>query len=159
MNGTNGLLKLTCDEDQTTDKDDVSLKIADYISTDPSPTPTPTTLGTANIANTKNVIYTTSVNIKVGSTGTSAKPFLAQFLDIYKNVVNGIQSKWSLVLTSTQTGKVTLGYDATRYPNGVLVSVENSSDLVGTSFTLELIDVNNLYGKCSLICNIINMYG
>ena len=158
MNGTNGLLKLTCDEDQTTDKDDISLKIADYISTTPSPTPVPTTLGVSAIANTKNVVYTTSVDIKVGSTGTSAKPFVAKFFDTSKTEIFGLQSKWSLVLNSNLTDKVTLTYNAT-YPDRCYVNVSNDSSLIGSSFTLELVDANSLYGKCAVTCNITPVYG
>ena len=159
MNGNNGLLKLTCDEDQTVVANDrVDLKVADYISTDPVIPPTPTVLGVSAIANTKNVIYTTSVDIKVGSTGTSAKPFVAIFKDTTDNVIQSISSKWSLVLPSALTDKVTLTYNPT-YPNRCYVNVSNDASILGSSFTLELVDSNSLYGKCSLICNITSLYG
>ena len=159
MNGTNGLLKLTCDEDQTVGaNDNVALKIADYISTDPSPTPVPTTLGTANIASTKNVIYTASVPIKVGSTGTSAKPFVAKFFDTSKTEILGLTSKWSLVLPSALTDKVTLTYNAT-YPNRCYVNVVNENSIIGESFELHLIDVGSLYGECFVKCQVVNLYG
>ena len=140
--------------------DDVENNIANGLGKQPtpSPTPTPTTLGTANIANTKNAIYTTSVDIKVGSTGTSAKPFVAIFKDITGNVIQSISSKWSLVLPSALTDKVSLTYNAT-YPDRCYVTVINDSLLIGQNFELHLIDSNSLYGECIIKCNITSLYG
>ena len=140
--------------------DDVENNIANGLGKQPtpSPTPTPTTLGTANIANTKNVVYTTSVDIKVGSTGTSAKPFVAQFLDTAKNVVSGLQPKWSLVLSTALTDKVSLTYNAT-YPDRCYVNVVNENLIIGESFELHLIDTDNLYGECIVKLQVVNLYG
>lgn len=155
MNGTNGLLKLTCDEDQTVGANDrVDLKIADYISTNPSPTPTPSSSGTAFITDTKGNIYTTIKQIKVGGYPV---PFDCIFKDTSGNVVTGISPKWGLILSDDLKDKVTLTYNAS-YPNRAYVQVLAGNENIGKQFQLTLVDSNNLYGVCTLQVSVVS-YG
>lgn len=153
MQGNNGLWKLTCDEDSTvsaTDRPD--LMVADFVSTAPYIPPTPSMSGTSFITNTTGVIYTTSKQIKVGG---SAVPFDPVFKDTLGNVVANISPKWSLVTNTEQTDKVHLTYNAI-YPNRAYVQIDNIVGLIGTSFTLRLIDQNDLYGECLLNCQVVS---
>lgn len=152
MNGTNGLLKLTCDVGEVTNTDREDLKIANYISTDPSPTPTPSSSGSSFITDTKGNIYTTIKQIKVGSSYPT--PFDCVFKDVSNNVVSGIQPKWCLLLNDDIKDKVKLTYDP-KYPNRAYVQVLVGNENIGKQFILELVDNNNLYGKCDLLVEVI----
>lgn len=153
MNGSNGLLKLTCDVSETTDKDNVALKIADYISTDPYIPPTPTTAGASYITNTRDVVYTQAVELKIG--GEFPKPFVALFKDVDGNAVEGISPKWGLVLNAALEGKVHLTYNAD-YSNRAYVAVDDQNALIGETFSLVMTDIDETYKEFVVTCKVVS---
>lgn len=156
IDGEHGLLELTCDECEVIpDKDKPEIKIAGYISTEPTIPPTPSDVGMAVIANTKNVAYTTKVKIKVGTIG---KPFVALFKNLSGDIISDIQPKWSLMLPNELTDKVQIDYKS-EFPNRCYVSINDDRSLIGKSFKLKLIDDKTLYGKCEININITSLYG
>jgi len=153
MNGTNGLLKLTCDVDEQQQSNDrVDLKIANYISTDPSPTTTPSSSGTSYITDTKGNIYTTIKQIKVSGL---AVPFDCVFKDTSGNVVQNISPKWALIVSDDLKDKVMLTY-SNSYPNRVYIQVLEGNENIGKQFNLTLEDANSLFGKCTLTIQVVS---
>ena len=156
MDGEHGLLQLTCDECEVIPNEDrPELKIAGYISTEPTIPPTPSNVGIAVIANTKNVAYTTKVKIKIGA---KKYPFVALFKDISGNIVSDIQPKWNLILSNELTDKVEIGYQP-EFPNRCYISVNFENKLIGYNFELHLTDNNNTYGEYVLKCEVTSLYG
>ena len=153
IDGNNGLWKLVCDEDQNQqDNDRPDLLIANYISTDPLPTPTPLSSGTSYITDTKGNIYTTIKKIKVGGL---AVPFDCVFKDTSGNVVQNISPKWALIVSDDLKGKVRLTY-SNSYPNRVYIQVLEGNENIGKQFNLTLEDANSLFGKCTLIIQVVS---
>lgn len=153
MNGSNGLWKLTCDEDQNQqDNDRPDILIANYISTNPSPTPTPSSSGTAFITDTKGNIYTTIKQIKVGGYPV---PFDCVFKDTSGNVVQNISPKWALIVSDDLKDKVMLTY-SNSYPNRVYIQVLEGNENIGKQFNLTLEDANSLFGKCTLTIQVVS---
>lgn len=153
MDGNNGILEITCDQDQITSADNPSLLIADYISKDPSPIPTPSIDGQCFITNTRKVIYNTSVKLKVGGT---KKPFDCIFKNLSGDIVADISPIWKLVeLTDKQDGKIHLTYD-TQYLTRCYINIDNDIDLIGSEFKLQLSSLNGNYGTFELICQVVS---
>jgi hypothetical protein len=157
MNGTNGLLKLTCDVGEVTNADREDLKIADYISTTPIPTPVPTELGLSYITNTKvpPIIYDATNSPKQIKVGGSPVPFDCLFKNLQGEIQNLVLPKWGLIVDDSIKDKVTLTYNAS-YPNRAYVQVLAGNENIGKQFTLELVDTNNLYGKCDLAISVVS---
>lgn len=151
MDGENGLWKLVCDEDQTSDNsnDNIELKIANYIAPvtpTPQPTPEPTTIYTCKITNTLTP-YTeySDSNVAQIKSGGSKKPFMCHFFDTTGVEVTLIPV-WSIDvsgLTATQQSEIKLTFDPA-YPLRAYLSALNDSTMIGSKFKLILSDNEGL---------------
>ena len=132
MNGSNGLWKLVCDEDQTQNANDHSdLLIADYIATDPTQPNIPSQSGSCKIT------FKGNPEIKYGS---NSKTFTAVFLDTSGNVLTANIPVWTLDLPSDCIGKISI---STQTDNYIIIKVENDSSLLNKTFTVNLTDTKN----------------
>jgi biopolymer transport protein ExbD len=150
MNGEHGLLQLTCDECEVTNTDNVSLKIADYITPSTPPVvPTPSTDYVCKITNTliPSTEYNNDTNIATCKVGAGKKPFMCHFYNTSGIEITTITPVWSIdvsKLTTTQQLKIHLTYDA-NYPLRCYLNVDSDNSLIGLSFILNLSGQDGLY--------------
>lgn len=156
MDGDKGLLQLTCDQEEVNPDSNIDrqdLKIANYISTNPTPTPTPTPSGVCLITNTYGDIYNYVLELKIGGT---KKPLVAQFKNSEGNIVDKTPI-WSLDFgTSGLTvDNVHLTYNES-YPTRCYLAVDNNVSFIGKEFSLKLKDSENLLSEFVLNLKVVS---
>lgn len=155
MDGDNGLLYLTCNENQTTDKDRKDLLIADYIpSSTPTPSPTPTSSGSCTITMNNGTAYTTVQNIRIGGTGNY---FNALFKDTNGNVLTNLTPTWTLTDLNGITNSDIIMSTVDGYPLRIKVKIAYKTTLIGSSFKIHLIDSGNTLSSYDVICKVVSL--
>jgi hypothetical protein len=153
MSGNNGLWVLTCEEDLVGENDRPDIMIADYITEYPAPIPPPTTKGNALITNTTGTVYTSEVELKIGST---QKPFCSMFKDVNNNVVS-ISPLWSLINIPVElNSKIHLTYNSS-YPTRCYLNVDDDASCIGYKCTLHLDDVEGTYTPYDVQIKVVSM--
>ena len=129
--------------------------------------PVPTTQYTCKITNTSTtnpVVYddiTNPLNIKVGSTETSAKPLVSHFYDSTDVEVTTLLPKWSLdtsTLPLDLQSEVTLSYKES-YPTRGYVNVPSDNALIGYTFKVTLEATDGTSSPCTVTATITSLYG
>lgn len=155
MDGDNGLLYLTCNEGQTTDKDRPDLLIADYIpSSTPTPSPTPTSSGSCTITMNNGTAYTTVQNIRIGGTGNY---FNALFKDTNGNVLTNLTPTWTLTDLNGITNSDIIMSTVDGYPLRIKVKIAYKTTLIGSSFKIHLIDSGNTLSSYDVSCKVVSL--
>ena len=150
MNGSNGLWKLVCDEDQNIQSDDrPDILIANYITSSDTTTPPSSTDYICKITNTLSapIEYNNDTNIATVKVGGSLKPFMCHFYDSTGTEITTLTPVWSIDvsgLTIVQQAKIHLTYNAS-YPLRCYLNVDNDNSLIGLDFILNLSSSDGLY--------------
>lgn len=156
MDGENGLLRITCDEDQVDLKqDNIEILIADYISNSSDTGGSDTGLGTCTIANASGTEYAGIRDIRMSG---RAYPFYAQFRDLDGNVVDDIVPVWSVESNDNFTlNNILLAINVDN--NALKCSVTPNQDdrLLNATFTLNLTDSENKHGQYRLECKVVSV--
>ena len=126
MIGEYGLLELTCEEGQTTEKDRSDLLIADYISPVSPASP---------VSDLCKITYSGSPEIKVGS----SKTFMAVFKDESGNVLTDVTPIWNVIAPGGYESYVSFSEDGIN----LVVTIANEFDLTGKMITIKLSSVDN----------------
>ena len=126
MVGEHGLLELTCEEGQVTEKDRSDLLIADYISP-VSPAPP--------VSDLCEITYSGSSEIKVGT----SKTFTAVFKDESGNVLTDVTPIWNVIAPSDYESYVSFNEDGM----SLTVTIDSNLDLIGQVITIKLSSVDN----------------
>lgn len=126
MIGEYGLLELTCEEGQTTEKDRSDLLIADYISP-VSPAPP--------VSDLCEITYSGSSEIKVGT----SKIFTAVFKDESGNVLTNVVPIWNVIAPIGYESYVSFNEDGM----SLTVTIDSNLDLIGQVITIKLSSVDN----------------
>ncbi|CAB1252215.1 protein of unknown function [Ruminococcaceae bacterium BL-6] len=125
MVGEHGLLELTCEEGQVTEKDRSDLLIADYVSVLPTPP----------VSDLCEITYSGFPEIKVGT----SKTFTAVFKDESGNVLTDVMPIWNVIVPNGYESYVSFSEDGMK----LIVTVASEFDLIGQTITIKLSNVDN----------------
>lgn len=156
MDDNNGLLRITCDEDQVDLKrDNIELLIADYISSSSNTGSSNTGFGSCAIVNASHDEYTGIREVRMSG---RAYPFYAQFMDSDGNVINDVVPVWSIEVNDiSMLDKLLLISSADGNSLKCSITPTQDDSLLNTSFTLVLTDSESKYGEYRLECKVVSV--